>query len=61
MPRSVVGTIQELPNKKAQVRMLNAICDYEFDGRTPDFIGDELALFERLQAEIKAINGGKQQ
>lgn len=59
MPRTVAETIDTLPTAADRVRMWDAICRYEFYSIKPDFSGNELALFERLQAEVKAINGGK--
>ena len=59
MPRTVVDAIFELPTAAGRVRMWHAICNFALDDKMPDFSGEELALFEKLQAEVKAINGGK--
>lgn len=59
MPRTVAETILELPTAADRMRMWNAICNFTLDDIMPDFSSEELALFEKLQAEVNAINGGK--
>lgn len=59
MPRTVAEAILELSTAADRVRMWNAICNFALDDIVPDFSGEELALFEELQAEVKSINGGK--
>ena len=59
MPSSVATTLLEISDNQARVRMINAICNYEFNGIVPDFTGDELALFEKLRTELRAKNGGQ--
>lgn len=57
MPRSVAEKLFQIEDTKAQLRMINAILNYEFRGVSPEFQGEELALFERLISDIK--NFGK--
>lgn len=55
MPRTVVEAIRELPSI-GFVRMIEAICDYEFEDKMPDFSGDELALFNWCREELDKWN-----
>lgn len=59
MPRTVAESILELPTAADRVRMWIAIINYGLDGILPEFSGYDLALFEKLRAEVDAINGGK--
>lgn len=58
MPRTVIEAIRDLPDY-GFVRMLEAICDYEFEDKLPEFDGKDLALFNWCLVELDKWNRPK--